>query len=361
MTRKNCIHFLVVVFLAGIQFSSAQSTSESVASLRNSTDTCMAVFVQALKGAGSNPKHLLDGDLSGKAETAKSDLEALLKQIDSQTDIITKKEVGIASRGLSEVEKKELLTILAGQKKSFQELKGRVTMFQQKLAQFTKTDATRWKETYNSFESISGPQRAGEKLKSEIEAFLKSIPFARELEKKIITPLPQESKDQSSPPPASSVLINKPVQQLEPTLDRDSGGKPITSEIKKDVSKPLSAVPSTAPSSDQDNFISSAQVLIGLIKLGVFLICLWVWLYILWKAGKNSTGSGSVGNIFCALNSLMVPGLGQFAQRRWVAGFLFFFGSSILWFVVLGWTMHIWACINAARWQRKERPSSELR
>ncbi len=361
MTRKNCMHFLAVVFLAGIQFSSAQSTSESVASLRNSTDTCMAVFVQALKEAGSNPKHLLDGDLSAKAETAKSDLEALIKQIDSQTDFITKKEVGIASRGLSEAEKKELLTILASQKKPLQELKGRVAMFQQKLAQFTKTDASRWKEIYNSFESISGPQRAGEKLKSEIEAFLKSIPFARELEKKIITPLPQGSKDQSSTAPASSVPINKPVQQLVPTHDRDSGGKPNTNEIKKDVSKPSSAVPSTAPSSDQDNFISSAQVLIGLIQIGGGLICLWVWLYILWKAGKNSTGSGSIGNIFCAINCLMVPGLGQLAQRRWGAGFLFFFGSCILWIVLLGWIIQIWSCINAARWKRKEGPSSELR
>ena len=349
--KKGIAVFLFVI--GSIALCLAQSTSESVASLRNSTDTCMAVFVQALKGAGSNPKHLLDGDLSAKAESAKSDLEALIKQIDSQTDFITKKEVGIGSRGLSESEKKELLTILAGQKKPLQDLKGRVAMFQQKLAQFTKTDASRWKETYSSFESISGPQRAGEKLKSEIEAFLKSIPFARELEQKIISPRPQASKDHPSTAPASSLPINKPVQQLVPTLDRDSGGKPITSEIKKDVSKPLSAVSSTAPSSDQDNFISSAQVLIGLIKLGVFLICLWVWLYILWKAGKNSTGSGSVGNIFCALNSLMVPGLGQFAQRRWVAGFLFFLASIVLWFVVLGWTMHIWACINAARWQRK--------
>ena len=205
MTRKNCIHFLAVVFLAGIQFSSAQSTSESVASLRNSTDTCMAVFVQALKGAGSNPKHLLDGDLSAKAESAKSDLEALIKQIDSQTDFITKKEVGIGSRGLSESEKKELLTILAGQKKPLQDLKGRVAMFQQKLAQFTKTDASRWKETYSSFESISGPQRAGEKLKSEIEAFLKSIPIARELEK--YKPADQLGEGTLAPPKGSTLHL----------------------------------------------------------------------------------------------------------------------------------------------------------
>ena len=80
-----------------------------------------------------------------------------------------------------------------------------------------------------------------------------------------------------------------------------------------------------------------------------------LWLFFLAKAGKNPKGPGSIGNTFCALNSFLFPGLGQFAQRRWGAGILFMLGS-LLWIVYLGWIIHIWSCINASRWRKPQLP-----
>lgn len=59
-------------------------------------------------------------------------------------------------------------------------------------------------------------------------------------------------------------------------------------------------------------------------------------------------GQGSTGNVLCAFASFMYPGLGQLLQGRLLAGAFFFLLATALWFVLLGWIMHIWATIDAA-------------
>lgn len=61
------------------------------------------------------------------------------------------------------------------------------------------------------------------------------------------------------------------------------------------------------------------------------------------------TGPGSGGNVLAALCSLVVPGLGQLLQGRVLAAIIHFVLSMILWFVFLGWLVHLWSCISAAR------------
>lgn len=62
------------------------------------------------------------------------------------------------------------------------------------------------------------------------------------------------------------------------------------------------------------------------------------------------TGQGSGGNVIAALASLFVPGLGQLLQGRVLAALLFFVAAGVLWFFLLGWVMHLWSVIDAARW-----------
>jgi TM2 domain-containing membrane protein YozV len=62
-------------------------------------------------------------------------------------------------------------------------------------------------------------------------------------------------------------------------------------------------------------------------------------------------GQGSAGNVIAALASLVVPGLGQLVQGRFLAAVLFFAVSALLWIVFLGWVIHLWACLNAALWK----------
>jgi hypothetical protein len=67
-----------------------------------------------------------------------------------------------------------------------------------------------------------------------------------------------------------------------------------------------------------------------------------------------TAGQGSAGNVISALASLLLLGLGQLLQGRFLAAILFFIGAAVLWFVTigtLGWIMHLWACLNAALWK----------
>jgi TM2 domain-containing membrane protein YozV len=61
------------------------------------------------------------------------------------------------------------------------------------------------------------------------------------------------------------------------------------------------------------------------------------------------SGPGSGGNVLAALSSFFIPGLGQLLQGRLLAAFLFVVGAIVLWFIFLGWVMHIWSAVDAAR------------
>lgn len=66
-------------------------------------------------------------------------------------------------------------------------------------------------------------------------------------------------------------------------------------------------------------------------------------------------GQGTAGNILAALASLFIPGLGQLLQGRpWLALFQFVL-AAVLWVVLLGWVVHLWSIINAARYRHYER------
>ena len=66
---------------------------------------------------------------------------------------------------------------------------------------------------------------------------------------------------------------------------------------------------------------------------------------------QENAGRGSTANVIAAVVSFVIPGLGQAAQGRIAAGVFFFVVDVLLWFVCLGWIMHIWACIDAALWE----------
>ena len=66
---------------------------------------------------------------------------------------------------------------------------------------------------------------------------------------------------------------------------------------------------------------------------------------------------GSTGNVIAGLASFFYPGLGQLVQGRLLSAAFFFITGTLLWFVLLGWIIHIWAAINAARYQPWQCPS----
>ncbi|MFQ5824614.1 MAG: hypothetical protein ACE5JB_11205 [bacterium] len=65
------------------------------------------------------------------------------------------------------------------------------------------------------------------------------------------------------------------------------------------------------------------------------------------------SGQGSAGNVLAALASLFIPGLGQLLQARLGMAILHFVFAAVLWFFLLGWIIHLWSILDAAKFTPK--------
>jgi TM2 domain-containing membrane protein YozV len=64
-------------------------------------------------------------------------------------------------------------------------------------------------------------------------------------------------------------------------------------------------------------------------------------------------GQGSAGNVIAALASVFIPGLGQLLQGRLGLAIVQFLLAAALWFILLGWIIHLWSILDAALWKPK--------
>jgi TM2 domain-containing membrane protein YozV len=57
---------------------------------------------------------------------------------------------------------------------------------------------------------------------------------------------------------------------------------------------------------------------------------------------------GSSGNVLAAICSFFIPGLGQLVQGRPITALIHFVLAAALWFVCMGWLVHLWSVLDAA-------------
>ena len=62
-------------------------------------------------------------------------------------------------------------------------------------------------------------------------------------------------------------------------------------------------------------------------------------------------GQGSTGNVIAAVCSFFIPGLGQLVQGRVIIAAVQFVLAAVLWWFWLGWVIHLWSIIDAARYK----------
>lgn len=62
-------------------------------------------------------------------------------------------------------------------------------------------------------------------------------------------------------------------------------------------------------------------------------------------------GQGSAGNVIAALASFFIPGLGQLLQGRLIMAGIMFVMAAVLWWILLGWIIHLWSILDAALWK----------
>ena len=60
---------------------------------------------------------------------------------------------------------------------------------------------------------------------------------------------------------------------------------------------------------------------------------------------------GSAGNVISAIASFFIPGLGQLFQGRLFMAIFQFCLAAVLWWFLLGWLIHLWSIIDAARYK----------
>lgn len=64
-------------------------------------------------------------------------------------------------------------------------------------------------------------------------------------------------------------------------------------------------------------------------------------------------GQGSGGNVLAAICSFFIPGLGQLFQGRLLMAIVHFLLAAVLWVVLLGWIIHLWSILDAAKFKPK--------
>ena len=65
-------------------------------------------------------------------------------------------------------------------------------------------------------------------------------------------------------------------------------------------------------------------------------------------------GQGSTGNVIASLCSFFIPGLGQLLQGRPFMALIHFVLAGALWFLLLGWIVHLWSILDAALWKPRQ-------
>ncbi len=65
-------------------------------------------------------------------------------------------------------------------------------------------------------------------------------------------------------------------------------------------------------------------------------------------------GQGSGGNVLAALASFFIPGLGQLLQGRLLMAAVHFVFAGFLWIFLLGWIVHLWSILDAAKFNPKK-------
>jgi len=66
------------------------------------------------------------------------------------------------------------------------------------------------------------------------------------------------------------------------------------------------------------------------------------------------SGQGSGGNVLAALASFFIPGLGQLLQGRILMAIVHFVFAGFLWIFLLGWIVHLWSILDAAKFHPKK-------
>jgi len=165
----------LAIFLLFLPLAHAQSTLEVSQKIKERSDAALNRFRGKLSELLTDPSNFQE--LSKVAEMSKSELQSLDGEINSQIEIITKKETSLASAALSEGDRKELQSALASQKKPLASLKSSNLAWEKIFEDFNTTTLQQWQNIYSSYSEIAGPDKARAKVAEKVSAYDSTLPW----------------------------------------------------------------------------------------------------------------------------------------------------------------------------------------
>ncbi len=230
-TRKNqlgemrckaiCLTVWAALALWSIPCAAQLSTTEQLQQLQARYDEMVGGFITQVRRLPDAPE--LFDSLPAKAESLVSgELLKLTDELAEAKKVIGSREIQINQSGLSVQDKNELKAALAAQKKPLDSLATKVAGFKTALSELKDKKLKEWKQVYNSFLSISGPEKARERLRSSVSEFCK--PYTTPKTSSADTPAPSTSPAKTVFAPTPSPAGPAPPQTLGEDDGSDSTG-----------------------------------------------------------------------------------------------------------------------------------------
>ena len=165
------------------------SMPDNMTELQVSFSGIRDTFIKKILDLPDHPEKLLDGTLAADAETVfDKDLKTLSGKIAQQKSILKQKAERVDTSEIAKADKIELKAAIAAQRKPLDSLQQRVTTFSNAVAELKTSGLKSWKVVYDSYISISGQEKAAEKLKISVGEFCSPFPLSKP--KPTPTPIP---------------------------------------------------------------------------------------------------------------------------------------------------------------------------
>jgi hypothetical protein len=202
------IHLWAAIVLCSAPCLAQLSTTEQLQGLQSRYDEMVVEFIGEVQRLPDDAE--LFNSLPAKAEQLQTgELLKLSNELGEAKKLITSREAEINKSNLSVADKNELKTALTAQKKPLDTLAAKAASFKTALGELKDTKLKSWKEVYDSFLSISGPEKATERLRSLVNEFCK--PYTSSMPRSSAAPqVPsgasanRSATSQATPPPGPS-------------------------------------------------------------------------------------------------------------------------------------------------------------
>lgn len=217
------------IFLGILGFPSLlaqDSSAESVAILQDQAAKIQNDYLTALRRVESDPNLLAQGSVEAATQVYVSRTGDLQKKVAAQIQYLGEKQQKVSEGPLPEADKKELVSTLQKQIAPLRKLDEKLTAaFSAASAISTTAGTAPWKAIYDSFCSVSGSEKAGQRLKQEIDAYMAELPDFPPVTlpvKRSVTPssvavsVPEISGDATSPKTAPFQSDAKPEPTPKP-------------------------------------------------------------------------------------------------------------------------------------------------